>query len=394
MTTEDSQYIRINVLNNEMNYWFIRTNGGNWYNEFVVEGHCTIVDSNINLKKLNELKTYDEVHKELTRLNDLKIKNIEEYALENNLIEKEKADLIKEKTHSKRSITIEAGRIYNFVHGIKENDLIMMPYKSSRKYKIGYVISKAKEYSDEDLYSIEDKSYIYDSKRHIKKYQVSKNKLYRDVEWIKTIERKDVDAEILNHLNMHQAIANLDQFKFQLNNMIAPIYIQDDNLHINIKVNREKGIDNDLWLEFHEVLSEVEKSSNNKIDEIKVDVQSPGYIELICFIDPETLKNTFEGIKSTISNPNYGAITTGIILFSIFNGKRITKIAGVEFEDKVPKKVKKLRDKEGEVQHRINIKKLLSEEKQLDKEIEEIDTRNIQVKLETSIENGSRSEDE
>lgn len=392
MTTEDSQFIKINVLNDDMNYWFIRTNGGNWYNEFIAENHCTIIDPIISLEKLKGLKTYDEVHKELTRLNALKIKKIEENASKNKLSESEKDELIKEKTLSKRSITLEASRIYNFVHGIKENDLIMIPYKSSRKYKIGYVISEAKEYSNKDLYSIENRSYIYDNKRRVRKYQVSKNKLYRDVEWIKTIERKDVDAEILNHLNMHQAIANLDQFKFQLNNMIAPIYIQNDNLHINIKVNREKGIDNDLWLEFHKVLSEVEKASNNKIDEIKVDVQSPGYIELICFIDPEILKNTFEGIKSTISNPNYGAITTCIILFNIFNGKRITKIAGFEFEDKVPKEVKKQRDKEAEVQSRVNTKKLLLEEKKLDKELEKIDTRNIQNKLETSIEDDSRIE--
>ncbi|WP_414045921.1 hypothetical protein ACMGE6_07735 [Macrococcus equi] len=394
MTNEDGHYIKINILNDDMNYWFIRTNGGNWYNEFVAENHCTIVDPNINLKKLNELKTYDEMHKELTSLNELKIKKIEEYASKKNLSESEKDELIKDNTLSKRSITIETSRIYNFVHGIKVNDLIMMPYKSSRKYKIGYVISEAKEYTNEDLYSIENRSYIYDNKRRVRKYQVSKNKLYRDVQWITTIERKNVDAEILNHLNMHQAIANLDQFKFQLNHMIAPIYIQNNKLHINIKVNREEGIDNDLWLEFHEVLSEVEKVCNDKIDEIKVDVQSPGYIELICFIDPETLKNTFDGIKSTISNPNYGAITTGIIIFSIFNGKRITKIAGVEFEDKVPKKVKKQRDEEAEVQSRVNTKKLLLEEKKLDKEIEEIDTRNIQEKLETSIEDDSRIEDE
>ncbi|PKE57526.1 hypothetical protein [Macrococcoides caseolyticum] len=381
MTTEDSQYIKINVLNNEMNYWFIRTNGGNWYNEFVAEGHCTIVDPNINLKKLNELKTYEEVHKELTRLNDLKIKNIEENALENNLTEKEKADLIKEKTHSKRSITIEASRIYNFVHGIKENDLIMIPYKSSRKYKIGYVISKAKEYSNEDLYSIENRSYIYDSKRNIRKYQVSKNKLYRDVEWIKTIERKDVDAEILNHLNMHQAIANLNQFKFQLNNMIAPIYIQNDNLHINIKVNREKGIDNDLWLEFHKVVNNIEKVSDYKISEMKLDVQSPGVIETVAFINELDIQAIFNGGISQVKDK--GWIILLYLFIETFGKKEISKFMGFEFVEKEPKELKEARNKKLIASEKLELLKI---EKEYEKLQNESNVENIAEKIVSKIE--------
>lgn len=381
---DKKNYLNIDILKDDMDYWFIRTNGGNWYEEFIHEDHCTIIDPIIDFKKLESLDTYMEVHNELTKINTRNIESIKtrEKALEKT--DKEIEQIVGEETLSKRSITVEAKRLFNFIKGIKINDLIVMPSKSSREYKIGLVASEVKEYSTEELKQIESRSVLFiDEKKHIK-FRTSNNKIYREITWLKTIKRKEVQAEILNHLNMHQAIANLDVFKYQLNHLLSPAYIQNNKLHINIKVAREEGIDNDLWLKFHESLQNIEKISEAKVDEVKVDVQSPGYIELISQIDPQLIKNTFNETISSVKP--FGAIGIFVFAANIFNGMKITKIAGIEFTEKVPKKVKEEQDGEAEIRARVNRKKLRLEEIELDKKLKEVSVSDVNESLKTSIE--------
>lgn len=381
---DKKNYLNIDILKDDMNYWFVRTNGGKWFNEFIYENHCTIIDPIIDFEKLESLETYMEFHSELTKTNDQNIERIKTREKQQKKTDEEIEKILVEETLSKRSITIEAKRLFNFVNGIKINDLIIIPSKSSRNYKIGLVASEVKEYSTEDLKKIESRSVIYEDEKKYIKFHPSNNKLYREITWLKTLKRKEVDAEILNHLNMHQAVANLDIFKYQLNHLLSPIYIQNNKLHINIKVAREEGIDNDLWLKFHKSLKNIENISEAKVDEVKVDVQSPGYIELISQVDPQLIKDIFNGAISVVKP--VGFIGLGIVVGNIFNGKEIKKFYGVEFTEKVPKEVKEEQDEEAKIKARVNRKKLEIEERELDKKIEKLTSIDVDESLKTTIE--------
>lgn len=377
-------YLNIDILKDDMNYWFIRTKGGKWYNEFIYEDHCTIIDPIIDFETLESLDTYMEVHRELTKINDQIIERIKTREKKQKKTNDEIEKILLEETLSKRSITIEAKRLFNFIKGIKINDLIIIPSKSSKEYKIGLVASDVKKYSTEDLKKIEARSVIFKDEKKYIKFHTSDNKIHREVTWLKTIKRKDVDAEILNHLNMHQAVANLNIFKYQLNHLLSPVYIQKNKLHISIKVAREEGIDNDLWIKFHESLKNVEEISETKVDEVKVDVQSPGYIELISHVDPQLIKDIFNGTISILKP--FGFIGFGVLVANTFNGMRITKICGVEFTEKVSKEVKKKNDEETMLQSSVNIKRLKLEEKELDEKLEGVKDSNVDEHLGTSIE--------
>lgn len=381
-------YLSVDILKDNMEYWFIRTNGGSWYNEFLNENHCTIIDSEIDLKKLKELKSKSEISKELHRINDKKIKKIKDKAKKiKTSKELLKAELQKE-TKSKRSITIEANRIYNFVHGIKKNDLIIIPSKSSQEYQIGLVASEVKKYDDNQMSKIKVRSFKYDKNgQKIKNYNNSNNRTYRKIIWLKTIKRKQVDPSILNHLNMHQAIANLSDFKNLLNHLISPVYIQNEKLHISVKVDRKNGIDNDLWLDFHKLIKLVEKETESKIDEIKVDVQSPGLIEIVLNIDFQEIESYLKHSISVLQP--YGFVGVAVLLGNAFKGSKITKIAGIEFAEKESKALKDIKEQEQITESRVNIKRMLIEENGLDKQLAAIkkESKRVNTELQTNIEN-------
>lgn len=379
-------YLSVDVLKDNMEYWFVRTNGGSWYKEFLAEEHCTIIDSEINLKTLKKLKSKTEISNELHRINDKKIEKIKEKATKNKTsTELLKAELQK-KTKSKRSITIEANRIYNFVHGIKKNDLIIIPSKSSKEYKIGLVASEVKKYDDDQMSKINDRSFKSDTNgQRLKNYNNSNNRTYRKIIWLKTIKRNQVDPSILNHLNMHQAIANLSDFKNLLNHLISPVYIQNEKLHISIKVDRKNGIDNDLWLDFHKLIKLVEQESESKVDEIKVDVQSPGLIEIVLNIDFQIIESFLKHSFSVLQP--YGFLGVAVLLGNAFKGSKITKIAGIEFAETDSEAIKKARENQELTQLRVDTKRLLLEENELDKKLDVIneESNKVNTELQTNI---------
>lgn len=379
------RYLSIDILTNNMNYWFIRTNGGAWFEEFVHEEHCTIVDPNIELDKLRYLKSKNEIFKELDRLNDDKIEQINSESRKLNLKEEELKHRLQNETKSKRNMSNESNRLYNFIHNIKENDLVIIPSKSSRLYKIGIVASPAKQYTEDQIEEIEKRSFSEKKGKKRKKYHNSKNKIFRTVIWLKTIERRQINPKVLNHLNMHQTIANLNNFRPLLNQLISAIYIQHDKLHININVEREKGINNDLWSELHKTIGLVESQANYKIKEMKIDVQSPGLLEIILEIDYNTIESFLNGTISKFSPTGYLGAT--LLLTYIFNGKSISKFAGIEFVEKDSKKLKKMKEKVKIAEESVKHKRALVEEKELEKKLEALKTKddNINDSLETDI---------
>lgn len=390
MDTEinNKQSLKIDILNNNMNYWFLRTNGGNWYDEFYYEEQISINQPRLDIDSIDKLSSKEELIKALTEVNDQKRKNIldknKKLQEESRLSNKELEEKIAEECLTKRSISMEASRLYNFMFAMKINDYVMIPSKSSNEFRIGIVASNVKRHNVETLSKIRNRSLNDKGKR---KYYVSNNTIYREVIWLKAIKKKDIDAVILSVLHMHQTIFSLDEFKTKLNMLISPMYIQDNKLHMNIRVNREEGIDNDLWLEFHKTIQDIEKETEYKANEIKVDVQSPGFIEVIALIDPQTIETIKNHALPTFKP--IGWIGFGILIANIFKGYTISKFATIEFTEKDSKKLKEARERTQLVEEDIKYQKAIIESKELQRKIDSIDDNELNTKLRTNIEGNS-----
>ncbi|ULG70894.1 hypothetical protein [Macrococcus brunensis] len=380
----NEESLKIDILSNDMDYWFLRTNGGTWYDEFYQEEQISIINPRLNIDDIKNFSSKEELVVALSEANEKKRQKIvadnEKRKDESKLSEKELEVKISRECLTRRSISMEANRLYNFIYGMKINDYVMIPSKSSYEFRIGLVASNVKKHDVESLAKIRSRSIDSKGKR---KYYVSNNSIYRNVIWLKTIRKKEIDPEILSVLHMHQTIFTLNDFKAKLNALISPIYIQDNKLHINIHVNREEGIDNDLWLDFHKTIKSVEEASKHKVSEIKVDVQSPGYIELITFIDPQML----EILKDTVAThiKPIGGFGVGYFAANIFRGIGISKIGSIELVEKDSKKLKEAKERTQLAEERVKYKRLIIEDKKLQEQIDALDDTQVNVKLQTSI---------
>ena len=161
-------------------------------------------------------------------------------------------------------------RLFTFIQKINIGDYIIIPNINSNSYKIGIVKSNANEYSTTKMKAINRKA-------KSDKFTPSNNKLYRKIEWIKEINKYELDSDILNKTYNHQTIINLTEYKNKINSLLNSIFIQDGLLHINLNVSRKESINNKLWLKLHNTIDYIESIANSETEAIKVDVQSPGF---------------------------------------------------------------------------------------------------------------------
>ncbi|WP_418129162.1 hypothetical protein RAL98_04170 [Staphylococcus sp. HKU1] len=329
----EENYLKIDIIPDNTNYWLIRTNGGSWYKDFKYNNHVSITNNVVDLNTLKEINKLDDYKKVITSKNDSKQKELKKSL--SNLSEDERDRILEKNNLTKRNITDLSKRLFEFIHEINIGDYIMIPNYRSSEFSIGIIVSNAIEYTDEDI-----QNFKTDSKK--KDYKYSKNKLNRKVKWLKKTSRYRIDPKILNKLQMHQTIINLSEYKEAINYLINPVYIQNNHLHINIDIKRKEGISPQLWFEFNNLIKIYTESTSFDFKSQKIDVQSPGLIEFISYIPFDFIKEVYSNNKEMFNVSSWIASLT--LFYQIFKGKEIKSIDGIEFQEKVPNDIKELRN--------------------------------------------------
>lgn len=329
----EENYLKIDIIPDNTNYWLIRTNGGSWYKDFKYNNHVSITNNFVDLNTLKEVNKLDDYKKVITSKNNRKKKELKESL--SNLSEDERDRILEKNILTKRNITDLSKRLFEFIHEINIGDYIIIPNYRSFEFSIGIIVSSAAEYTDEDI-----QNFKIDSKK--KDYKYSKNKLNRKVKWLKKSSRYSIDPKILNKLQMHQTIINLSEYKEAINYLINPVYIQNNHLHINIDIKRKEDISPQLWFEFNNLIKIYTESTSFEFTSQKIDVQSPGLIEFISHIPFDFIKDVYSNNKETFNVSSWIANLT--LFYQIFKGKEIKSIDGIEFQEKVPNDIKELRN--------------------------------------------------
>ena len=187
-------YLKIDIIPDNTNYWLIRTNGGSWYNDFKYNDHVSITNNIVDLNTLKEINKLEDYKKVITSKNDSKQKELKQALL--NLSENEREKILEKSNLTKRNITDLSKRLFEFIHEIKIGDYIVIPNYRSFEFSIGIVISDAIEYNDKEIQQLKT-----DSKKQDYKY--SNNKLHRKIKWLKETSRYRIDPKILNKIQMH-----------------------------------------------------------------------------------------------------------------------------------------------------------------------------------------------
>lgn len=239
----------IQNVNPDKHYWFFRTMGGLYYDEFVSKGYIAIGYNEIIMKDLTDLPKHDGQARTFIK------SRFYEYG--NKLTDSKAAKA--------------AGQIVKFYRELAVGDVVVAPSFQSRKYAIGVIISEMYE----------------DSGDHLD--QECKFVKRRKVNWLKEAFRHELDAKAILAFGNQQTMSSIDDYAEFIDRKISMLYNKGDKTYLVLRVNQDKGL---TWDDFcfisdlGELFESVSKENGLGIDlsdiQMTVNVQSPGDIMLVC----------------------------------------------------------------------------------------------------------------
>ncbi|KPB06028.1 hypothetical protein [Bacillus sp. CHD6a] len=234
----------IEHIEESRNYWLVRTDSGKYYSDFSNNNYISI--------------GWDE----FSNINDFRNKAMSD-AMSNYIINK----------YPKK----QPRRIYNqirkFLFEIKVGDVVMIPNENSKVINFGIVTS---EY-------ISRANNINDTCPFIKS---------KSVKWIKEIDREKLDPYLFKMMQAHQTINSANEYAHFIDRTMYSFYEKSGKSYLILPVNKEEDIPAYDLSQFINAITNLVPIANvlqkdsledeyNKRDlDIKINVQSPGYIEL------------------------------------------------------------------------------------------------------------------
>lgn len=236
-------------MDSEKHYWFLRTMGGNFFEEFYNDGFVAIGYDEILMKNLRDLPERDDEARAMLKV----------------LLDTRNRDLTLAQTAK------AAGQILKFYREMNKGDVVVIPGYQSKYFAFGIVESEL--YEDNMEHSEGQCPFI--KKRRIK--------------WLKRVGRSQLDSKFLLGLGNQQTMSCIDSYAEFIDRKIQQLYTKGDKTYLILRVNQDKGL---TWDDFCFIadLGDLFKgiSEKNGVDvdltkiDMRINVQSPGDILMIC----------------------------------------------------------------------------------------------------------------
>lgn len=248
----------------ERNYWLVRSNGGEYYEDFFIHKYIAIAWDYVDLNTMNK-KTEDEI-KALIDLNEKSLPT--------------KTDLTEEELNAGIVTTIY-NKIYRFTKEFNIGDVVIVPSKNSEFISIGIIESEV----------FEDTKYLSD---YLEENPLTEIKLCpyfkrRRVHWLRQINKSKLDIYLIKAFSSHHAISSINEYAEFIDRNIYPIYVKGEEIHSTIHAGHPNGLTLrelvDLSTNFEKSIIDLSEQCNLKYNEksyyIKVNIHSPGLLEII-----------------------------------------------------------------------------------------------------------------
>lgn len=238
-------------IKSDARYWYIRTNGGQYFSPFREEG---IIGLDYDLLKLADVKGDLTIKEEQIKLTD-RVKGLYQEHKRPGLITSHLTKLKEE---------------------IKTGDFIVIPNVSSVTFSIGVVTGKKME---------ESKIRVFNHRTNLYRTQ----KVFsRRVKWVADIPWSKVDPRLERSFRGQQTIVEVTDQSHWMDILLYDFFKKDDTYHFILKVDTEDEIPMKTLRHLMGDLEEIETVGSEAVgaevtDDIKskVNINSPGYIELI-----------------------------------------------------------------------------------------------------------------
>lgn len=235
------------TINSGRRYWFVRTNGGEYYDAFLSGNYVAVGYNEINLSDIKAGNTGDATGLEILSQRIGKVYGDRE-----------------------ARPSYVATQLLKFSYSIRKGDVILIPSRNSYEIAFGEVL--------------ETPAYVTENVKEGDSLFLKRKK----VKWLKVIARDKLDPNLYKLMYSHHTISEADQYAEQIDKITNSLFVKSDKAHMVLDVQTTKNIKaKDLFemgliaLELLDEFAEAENLSYKSDEfEIKLNVQSPGFIEL------------------------------------------------------------------------------------------------------------------
>lgn len=238
----------------ERKYWFVRTNGGEYYDDYFHEGYIAVGFNAITDKTTIEKAETDDVYKRA-------------------LYESIKLEL-----ETDEEIKAKPGLIINqlkrFLIEMNPGDIVLIPSENSKFISFGEITSDVEVINSDDIQE--------DGCPFIKR---------RKVRWVKTLKKESLDPYLYKAIMSHHVITDVSDSATFINRSMSNMYVENGRAHITLRVQSKESVKvadiNTLLTCFQDIatLAEFPPDILAPIvqSDLKINVQSPGPVEYITF---------------------------------------------------------------------------------------------------------------
>lgn len=281
-----------NLIDNDTNYWLVRTMGGNFYEEFVEKGYIAIGYNEITVDDLLHLPQKEKMAKKVLQA------------------------MIKDRKNNLKNTGYPVGQLMRFSKGMKKGDIIIVPSSASHKLSFGVI--------EGDMY--EDTHNIHAA------YGCPFTKR-RNVKWIRTADRYKLPAELQLMFNSRHIISEVNNYSEHIDSFLNDFYTKDGMTYLVLRVKQQDALSADdftlvadLMQLFNDYSNEFALGITSKDIKMKISVQSPGDILayatspegiavlglFIMFIKGGTFNIDFKEFHMSIQTPTVGGMFSKI----------------------------------------------------------------------------------
>lgn len=234
-------------ISEQRNYWFVRTQGGEFYEDFSFGNFISIGYDKILLSDITEAKNSPSPTEFL-------------------------AEKVRKFYEDNGTPTHTANQILKFVYEIKKGDIVLIPSVSSSEIRFGEVV-------ETPLYLKSD-SNDFDNCTFQKR---------KKIKWLKKVYKNKLNPNLYKLIYLHHAVTDASAYDQYIDKTLNTFFIKHGKAHLVIDIQTQKGIHaRQLFrtgLNLLDTLDEYEEFENVDLDtndiETKVNLESPGTIEFI-----------------------------------------------------------------------------------------------------------------
>lgn len=235
------KHLPFHRIDSSRHYWFIRTQGGSYFDEFFLDEFIGIGHEDVPC--VEEKDRTDQL------INQVKINHPQ--------------------------ATRVLNQVYKFCKEMHKGDIVIIPSASSAQFAFGYIEEDGiyeEKISDEDLE--EGKCpYVRRRKTH----------------WIRGISKGRVDPKLYTFFRNQQTLSQVDDYSEFIERAIHPLYIKNDIAHLTLDIRTPESpdaFDIPMYMEgilyrARSIAKELNLPTNMATAKSRTNVQSAGLIELL-----------------------------------------------------------------------------------------------------------------